>query len=127
MSTPKGSQKKTPNTASTKGKQASILGFFQKKTETGALPARPALGKQAPAVRSNITPAPSSDPVEPPSSAIKPRVGSILAGAVKTSGNKENGLISPVTTADLGPSTDAGAEPTDDDDASPVRRVSNVS
>jgi hypothetical protein len=121
MSTPRGSQKKTPTSSAAQG-QKSILGFFKRASDGPGtpIPARPALDKASIAAKlskTNPTPVPSSDPVEPPSSAgpsshIKP-----------VDRNKENGLLTPIASAT------SGADPEvdfNDSDDSPVRKVSRL-
>jgi hypothetical protein len=114
MSTPaRASQKQTPASKSSGPRQQSILGFFQKKSDQAAIPARPALEKKpAPAVRAgllNPTPVPSSDPPDIPQSSPS-----------APGPNKENGLLTPTTNASAG--ADLGPE-FDDSDDSPVRKV----
>jgi hypothetical protein len=114
MSTPaRASQKQTPASKSSGPRQQSILGFFQKKSDQAAIPARPALEKKpGPAVRAghlHPTPVPSSDPPEIPKSSPS------VPGP-----NKENGLLTPATNASAG--ADLGPE-FDDSDDSPVRKV----
>jgi len=119
MSTPRGSQKKTPGTSSTAKNQKSILGFFKKASDTTQIPARPALDKASIAsklAKSEATPVPSSDPAEPPSSAP--------TSHKPADRNKENGLSTPITQATVGADTGPDFE---DSDGSPVRKVSYFS
>ena len=62
-----------------------------------------------------ITPVPSSDAPEPPSSAC---------AAIPAGKNKENGSISPIFQSGLSAEADGGAEDLEDDEASsPIRKV----
>jgi hypothetical protein len=117
-STPKRDIKKpSSSTQSSKGQQTSILGFFQKKSDAKAPVAASTpipLGKRKTNVSSQLTPAPSSDAVEPPSS----------SEAAIAERNKENGLPSPVTPAEFESGADVRAEGVDAQDySSPLRKV----
>lgn len=112
MSTPRPSTVKKPSSSSQSNKtQKSILGFFQKKSESGSSPAtkpsptlpssakslvispKKAISRPSSAIN-DLTPAPSSDALEPSS----PTYG---ANEYARGRNKENGLPSPVTPADM--------------------------
>lgn len=120
MSTPRPSSAKQTSQSQAKvnSAQKSILGFFQRKSESPALPKaaplQPLTGKKADKLEirqrrtntskndfSGITPAPSSDGLDPLSSPVRSHdalpssIGSIVEQ--EKGKNKENGLPSPVT------------------------------
>jgi hypothetical protein len=120
ISTPNRPSKK--NTTSSTGQsskgsqQQSILGFFQKRVDAKPVTTNPLLKKAATDAANRFTPAPSSDALEPPSSA---------EGELSVAGkNKENGLLTPVTPATIGSKADAGIEAIDSNGfSSPIRKV----
>ena len=121
MSTPNRPTKKTSSsTQSNKSGQKSILGFFQKKVDAKPVSSNPLLKKATTDAAHRFTPAPSSDALEPPSSAEQdtPRNGK----------NKENGLLTPITPDTIGSRADAATEGIDPNAfSSPIRKVSLLS
>jgi DNA mismatch repair protein MSH6 len=120
ISTPNRPPKKKDTSStgqSSKGsQQRSILGFFQRKGDAKPMTPNPLLKKATTDAASRITPAPSSDAAEPPSSAERG-----LSGAGK---NKENGLLTPVTPSTIGSKADADIEVVNAIGfSSPIRKV----
>ncbi|KAF1817391.1 DNA mismatch repair protein muts [Eremomyces bilateralis CBS 781.70] len=107
MATPKSASLKKSNSIKTDRSQKSILGFFQKKAAGSAAssPASAAVKAEAsngtPKRPMDMTPAPSSDAIQPSSP-----LGNRTVNGVKDEKNKENGLPSPVSSeeacADMG-------------------------
>jgi hypothetical protein len=85
--TSSGSQSKTGSQ-----KQASILGFFQKKAEQKLVVPKPDF-KDGAAARHLRTPLPSSDPIEPASSPLVPSKSSFTTADSSGTSNKENGQL----------------------------------
>jgi DNA mismatch repair protein MSH6 len=115
ISTPKPTVKKTVASSKSEKGQRSIVSFFQKAaTSTPAVPSSSARQSTKHAT-SPLTPAPSSDAVDPPSPEHE---------LVNRSKNKENGLPSPVTPVENVKDADRIPEGVDGKlDSSPTRKV----
>jgi DNA mismatch repair protein MSH6 len=113
---PKNNNASSTGQSSKGSQQRSILGFFQRKVDTKPVTPNPLLKKATSDAANRITPAPSSDGPELPSS-----VEGGLSGAGK---NKENGLLTPVTPSTIGSKADAGIEAVNSIGfSSPIRKV----
>jgi DNA mismatch repair protein MSH6 len=117
---PKATLKKASSSQSNKG-QRSILGFFSKQ---GSATPKPAFTPKPETTLSQLTPAPSSDAIGPPSSPVETAVPS-KSGDGK---NKENGLPSPLSSSQPLSGADGAVEELNGTTiSSPTRKVSHYS
>jgi DNA mismatch repair protein MSH6 len=113
---PKASLQKSSSSQSNKG-QRSILGFF---TKQGSATPKPAFNPKQEATSGQLTPAPSSDAIGPTSSPIE----AAAAKTVESEKNKENGLLSPLSSSQPDGGADGGVEELNGvTTSSPIRKV----